>query len=149
MLLLVFLKIVHSYDVSKVHAQCFYSTTTISSASVKDIVIISDAEVSMTVVADVASSSQSTAIVPTLSFVVYGSNDVNDRLSVSEVSSDDYVNATSINIQIAATPQIQSTFPGSSGNAGTMIFFSTGSQTASSNLLFVCFAWSRPHALHG
>jgi len=84
-------------------------------------VIASDAGLS--VISEVASSSQNSGIVPTLSIVAYGSNHVNDRLSVSEVSSSNYVNATVMSIQVAASPEIDTSNPGSSGNAGTMVFF--------------------------
>jgi len=46
-----------------------------------------------------------------------------------------------MSVHIAATPQIESTYPGSSGNSGTMIFFSDASQT-DANLLIACpLAW--------
>jgi hypothetical protein len=99
-------------------------------------VITSDIEVSMTVSTEVDSSSQGTTFLPTLSIIAYGTNDINDRLSVSEVLSSDYVNSTLMSVHIAATPQIESTYPGSSGNSGTMIFFSDASQTDASEFLF-------------
>ena len=103
--------------------------------------IASDAGLS--VISEVASSSQNSGIVPTLSIVAYGSNHVNDRLSVSEVSSSNYVNATVMSIQVAASPEIDTSNPGSSGNAGTMVFFSDAYQAATSTFLmfylFCCF----------